>query len=664
MGGPDLYPECCALAGIGPEEAEMLTLLPLIGFVFLFKFFMLAPSRVKFDIDDWRDAFAAATLVWGLLVFGFSEILGAFGALTRMGVIVAWCIVLLISLIFFRRHLPWSFSVKESWCNTIARLRNLERAERFILAGLLLIILITGIVALVSPPQIGDALAYHMSRVVHWAQNRSVSHYATPDSRHLWMPPWTEYTVMHLYLLWGGDQLVNLVQWFSVLATIVVVSRVADMLGSNRLGQFIAAIFSATIPFGILQATDGLTDYVVTYWVICTAWIVLRGVRGLSDRSNWILLGLNVGLGLLTKGTYAVYVLPMLLWFAWATWRRLNLALWISRNLGMAALAIVLALPMWMRNWVSFGSPIGPLEHTEGVTNRIYDLQSLISNLIRNLSLHLASPYDNLNTWIAKGVTRLHELAHLDVSEPALTGYRYDLDWLWPGTNTGLLHFGLILITIGLLALELGRKKNQWKKDVSLALCAVSGFTLYCLIFKFQGDARFHIPFFILFAPVVAHQLSARLHRSLIVVAVLSLFVVAAPPVLADRWHPLIGFRPYTVNHSILTVPRRTLYFRAMEEKRPVYEATADIIHSTQCDQVGLRINSNNREYLWWVVLEPQQHNIRLEHLLIYPGLELYRDESFIPCAVVCSVCYLDDGQMYGLWPHDQGTGIILYLPE
>ena len=36
----------------------MLTLLPLIGFVFLFIFFILAPSRVKFGIYDWRDAFA------------------------------------------------------------------------------------------------------------------------------------------------------------------------------------------------------------------------------------------------------------------------------------------------------------------------------------------------------------------------------------------------------------------------------------------------------------------------------------------------------------------------------------------------------------------------------------------------------------------------------
>ena len=74
----------------------------------------------------------------------------------------------------------------------------------------LLILLLVGgtfCVALLSPVQTYDSLSYHLSRVAHWAQNRSVAVYVTGIERQNMMGPFAEYAVLHLYILQGGDRL-------------------------------------------------------------------------------------------------------------------------------------------------------------------------------------------------------------------------------------------------------------------------------------------------------------------------------------------------------------------------------------------------------------------------------------------------------------------------
>ena len=51
--------------------------------------------------------------------------------------------------------------------------------ERLALLGLLSILSLTALVAWLTPPQTWDSLNYHMSRVAHWAQERSVGPFAT-----------------------------------------------------------------------------------------------------------------------------------------------------------------------------------------------------------------------------------------------------------------------------------------------------------------------------------------------------------------------------------------------------------------------------------------------------------------------------------------------------
>jgi hypothetical protein len=215
----------------------------LVVTIFLFRDLLdCDPSR----INEWRDSFLAAVIILAGMIALSSEALSLLRALTQPGLVVFWLIVLLLLAFTWKRGAFKRFGGIGEWLDW----RGWSNTERLLLLSSVLYTAILFVVARLAPPNTNDSLSYHLSRVMHWIQNQALVHYPTTIDRQLWMPPWAEMAIMQLHLLKGDDGLSNLVQWFSMLSSLVVVSLIARRLGANLTGQLFAVSLLRDHPDG------------------------------------------------------------------------------------------------------------------------------------------------------------------------------------------------------------------------------------------------------------------------------------------------------------------------------------------------------------------------------------------------------------------------------
>src|SRR3990172_8247405 len=146
----------------------------------------------------WRTAFLATAVLWGVSVTLLTELLSLFGALNRPWVAGGWTTLALVAgVMFFRSD---TFPKAQT-------IPTLSRLEKHIVAAISVILACTFVIAIVSPPNCGDCMTYHMSRVMHWLQQGSVDHFPTSILRQIELNTWAEYAILQLQVLSGGDYL-------------------------------------------------------------------------------------------------------------------------------------------------------------------------------------------------------------------------------------------------------------------------------------------------------------------------------------------------------------------------------------------------------------------------------------------------------------------------
>lgn len=399
--------------------------------------------------------------------------------------------------------------------------RSLEGSLRLLLLGVGLILFVTFVIAFVSPPNNWDSMTYHMSRVAHWVQNGSVAYYPTHIVRQAYSNPWAEFAITHLQVLGRTDRFANLVQWFSFLGCIIGCSLIAESLGAGRRGQVYSAVFAATIPMAILQATSTQNDLTVSFWIVCFAYFGLRLARPdpAGSRAARVLsptmAGACVGLAVLTKGTAYVFVFPLLacLLIYIAVARRLGS---IAVRAAMITVILVIALSLNAGHLArnnEFGSPVTGASDMPEVMNDAFTPQVFLSNLVRNATIHIYGKPAFLRDAMDRVVGFIHSALGIDENDPRTT---------FPGTQYAAgdpviyhedlagntVHLALALLSFLFILLSAGLRRNRTAL-LYMSMLVVSAL-LFCLLFKWQPwHSRLHLPLFVLFSPLIGLVLEA-----------------------------------------------------------------------------------------------------------------------------------------------------------
>jgi hypothetical protein len=623
----------------------MLVVIPLALFIACgFLYWNLLAHDVSED-SDWREAFLSAAIVLGAFVAVSSEGLGLLGLINRPALTLVWLAALVLTLILlWRRAVPIQVRMisffRTKW------LRKWSKTDHILLLVLIAFTIILFLVARIAPPNTNDSLSYHMSRVMHWVQNQGLNHYPTTIDRQLWMPPWAEMAVMQLYQFKGDDGLSNLVQWFSMAASLVIVSLIARRLGAGRSGQLFAALFCATIPMGILQATSTQTDYVTSFWLVGLAYYALLGHQRRLSTLEWTLLCLVVALGVMTKGTFYTFALPFLVWLAVSTVRRTG---WLTTGkYALFGLLVVgfLNAGVWTRNFLTYGFPLGPSEAIGHLSNEALSPGILLSNLVRNSTLNLGTPYGVVNGPLTELVVKIHQVIGQDPNDPRTSLDEYRIRrYLHEDRAGNPFHF--LLIPLTMLAFPKPKKEQKGRSLPWIyAFLVLSTFLIFSAFYKWQSTgSRLLLPFFVAWAPLAGLALGRLRINALAYAAGLILVIAGMQPLLSNPSRALLPFSPDFA--SLLATPRSELLFANSPEVMPAFLSLASDLQVRGCREIGIKINSSDPEYPLWYLLTSADLAPHIEHIDAPPPSGKYQSQDFEPCAVICTNCA--DVQQFGL---------------
>ena len=603
----------------------VLGFLPLIALAFAIH----ACSR---RFTDARAAIAIGAVWWGSGVVAATEALSAAEVLTRTNLGLFWTVFAVGAFAVGRKvqsrtgdreHQPKSLSIPADWIS------------RACLVLIICFLLATLVLAWASAASSADAMTYHLPRIEHWIQNKSVLPYPTNIQRELWPDPGAEYVVLQFNLLSGTDRAATLVQWGAYAMSIMLASLIARELGASPRAQWLAAFLTATIPGAVSQATGSQVELLFAVWLAISVWLGLNTLlrRKRLPVPETVAFGASIGLAILTKATAYLFLAPFLLWFIIGTIRSTGGAA-IKRWVMAAAVSLTIFAPHSYQNVVVYGHVFGQPD-TYGVVNSSFFVAGTLSNIVRNLSLHFGTSFAQVNSNAEQAVIAIDRTLGISPDDPRTTfpheRYRFNPRQSAEQTAGSPIH---VLLSIGVLVYFVVRRR-KYSYALIYSGCAAAGFLLFCFYLRWQPwHARLHLPLLILFSPAIALALDAARRTFVAWGASALAFATALPPVLRNPPRPLIGAG------IVFSIPRQQQYFAEYPDLYPGYSSAANQLAAMQCSNIGLWITGDGIEYPLWKLLQAKLHHpVRIQHISVdNPSAFLSRIPSssrFTPCALV-----------------------------
>ncbi|MGB8253334.1 MAG: hypothetical protein WCF08_08960 [Anaerolineaceae bacterium] len=546
---------------------SLLILLPITAYlcvvIFLSNRFQAAGIRTNLIRS------AILTAVYSILSL---EILSPFHLVTRITLVVVWLIPLTGFMIWYlnQRHsgsrvfLP-KISFPHDWSGWLA------------FSAIALVIILTTIVAWISPPMTWDSMTYHMSRIAHWAENRSVWHYITGIERQNSMSPGAEMLTLHGYVLTGDDRFAPFTEWLAMLGSVIGVSLITKRLGGRGYAQWLSALFAATLPMGIVQASSTITDYVVAFWLVCLV-CELLSYQQTKSNSALIFAVLTTGMAVLTKPTCMPYLVPFVLLLVVVVVKNnppLAMLKWALLAIGLTALVTGGYIS---RNVITFGG-LSNRDDFKNHVNQLLTPAGFISNVIKNAALQAGTPSDYLNNELDLLIRKFHIKIGVDIMDPRTTGDGYFMirKPMYSEDMVSNPYHALLAIISFIMLLVMTRKLGL--KTLLYALCVITGFVFYSGLYKWHlFNVRYHLSFFILITPIfgLTWGLFERIKWGLAITLIL--WITSIPVLFSIVSRPLIPNHAITDRPSILEQSRAELRFANCLDCYPIDKALVEQI--------------------------------------------------------------------------------------
>ncbi len=512
-------------------------------------------------------------------------------------------------------------------------------------------------VAIVYPPNNGDSLVYHLSRVVHWMQEGSVAFIPTSESRENVPGPGAEYLVLLWQSLTGSERFANTVQTTAFVVVVVWIATVARYLRAPPALRLPLVLLFVTVPSFLLEATTTQNDLCAAVAALAVVTALRNPLFGATSRLGYrdgIALGLAMGTSYLVKGTGLIFVLPLLgcagarLLRAALVDRGRQLLRWAKVAATALSVFVVVAGPHLLRKAVAHGL-LGPIELEVTFPLSSFSLRRFANPLFA-FGHHV--PLDGFNAWLQ----RLFDAAS-KTDRP--NGDRWgSVDGFYAGHALtqeedfagAPIQFAATWLFSILGAAWAARRRAGANAALGAALLPLAGWVIFHWVVRNQlWIARYHSSWFAM-APLSAWGVCRWARESMWFRKVSAAAVwVAAALSVAYGWSTIVAnpLRPVTTA-SLANLDRTHSQYFYEPGLEVVYPAVLQVAADRRCTTLILRFSQDNiSEYqLTW---RAHERGVRVYH---FPGP---KDGCLL---------YAPDGFDDPHWRQLEGNWPMIYVPR
>ncbi len=613
--------------------------------------FFLTVFVVRRFFNTWRGSIVAALCMTGAWIIVSTEVLSLFHAISFAGVFIAhvcYALVLLSVLIKY----PQVFKFP-----TIA----VDRAVVFMVVLIGVMAALNLLTIMVSMPNTWDAMTYHLPRIIAWEQLHAVCNYPTDELRQLYYAPASAIVLLHGYVLAGTLDYAGILQWVSYLGCMLTVSLLVSCLGGSFRAQVFAAFLVAVLPMAVLQAVSTQNHLMAAMWTVIAIYL-MHDMRKNPTAATATILGVALGLGLLTKESVILFIAPFLIWFliSLAKYQRA----WFIKTGGIILVSIlVINAGHWYRQYQLYQLNV---ESTVSVTNESISLTSTAANLLRNAAINVDMPF--VSQWAKQAVHGIAKFWHIPLDDPRSTfGQVGGFEILFiPFDEDYAACFPFILLV--LLAIVVGwfnRRKINNRPLIVMLLLMMAGMVLFSAVVKFQPwHMRFQMTLWILMIVIIAMWLQSILRSWALGVLIVLFCAGGILTIGMNRQHPWLG------GASIWQVPRiAQMYYKKGLNRYVAEKAIMTALTTMNCSKVGFLAGGDT----WTYPMQRQIKEIFKEARWVAVGVS-NRSQQLMGkpediCAIVGFNAYTGainiNGIPYDLaWQTTQQPVITVYVPQ
>lgn len=557
-------------------------------------------------------------LYWYIFVFLSTEVLSYVHLLDRIYIILA-------------EGLFWIFFLFSHRQEILQTLQNINFHSKIHLL-ILTLFLLTFIQGFLSAPNSADSMVYHLPRVMYWVQEKTLFQ-DTIRNVHDYLPPFGHYILLHLYLIFGNDRLLFFSPWIAYVSIVIISGLIARQLGVSKQLSGLTSLLVASIPVAVLQASGTKMEIIITAMVVLATYLAIK----LREQRlfDYLLFSFCIGLGALTQQIFLIYsVIPLgIVFVRFIKNKRTLFLLFIT-------LAIVVSLTQarFITQSLSlYGHIAGSDTDYLGQTNQNITPLKIVSNLIKNTSLHLPFPFfakEAENT-----ILFIHNMMGLNVNDCSITFCDEDFRFrvtraVFPQEDvaSNTIHLFLIFAAGFILVKGIIEKKINQRYLIIYGLTMLS-YIAFSAAVKWQPfHSRFHLPFFVI-GTISSILILSRLKKgtnfikgalflSFPLALILIFFNVLRPYISYTFFYDYVkGFTPSFrgipqslngVPQSFLTKPRDQQYFNSRPYYYKPYLGLANVLDKENFRGTVAFNLPYGFEYPLWVFLKKNNFDIHV----------------------------------------------------